>query len=276
MRWPPMSACPPHKTPSRPAPPPSRPGRGFCAAGTATRTPRPRTSCHHRSYPGGVRADSFPLRLRCPLPLRVWTSPKTVRTHYRPRYPVSPLAVRVPRWAYGSLPPLSHGGATLSRPEVRASRAPATCASPRPAHPGPSFGNARKLAGLRCDPVMRRPPIFVWPLAGQANSSPPQSACPSRSQKPAPPRPSTLCPHRPHTTRPRAAIPVEPLRRLIGLRCGRLATLAATLPSAHRRLSWAATHIQSRASRPCHSALLRSRPARGSPGCHASGPTGFE
>ena len=35
----------------------------------------------------------------------------------------------------------------------------------------PSYGNARKLAGLRCGPVMRWPPIFVWPLAGQANSS---------------------------------------------------------------------------------------------------------
>ena len=36
---------------------------------------------------------------------------------------------------------------------------------------GPSSGNARKLAGLRCGPVMRWPPMFVWPLAGQANSS---------------------------------------------------------------------------------------------------------
>ena len=36
---------------------------------------------------------------------------------------------------------------------------------------GPSFGNARKLAGLRCGPVMRWPPMLVWPLVGQANSS---------------------------------------------------------------------------------------------------------
>src|ERR1017187_5982703 len=36
---------------------------------------------------------------------------------------------------------------------------------------GPSFGNARKLAGLRCGPVMRWPPLLVWPLVGQANSS---------------------------------------------------------------------------------------------------------
>ena len=36
---------------------------------------------------------------------------------------------------------------------------------------GPSFGNARKLAGLRCGPVMRWPPMSVWPLVGQANSS---------------------------------------------------------------------------------------------------------
>src|ERR1035441_1932937 len=36
---------------------------------------------------------------------------------------------------------------------------------------GPSSGNARKLAGLRCGPVMRWPPMFVWPLVGQANSS---------------------------------------------------------------------------------------------------------
>ena len=42
----------------------------------------------------------------------------------------------------------------------------------------PSFGNARKLAGLRCGLVMRWPPVSVWPLAGQANSSflPPSSA----------------------------------------------------------------------------------------------------
>ena len=36
---------------------------------------------------------------------------------------------------------------------------------------GPGYGNARKLAGLRCGPVMRWPPMLVWPLAGQANSS---------------------------------------------------------------------------------------------------------
>jgi hypothetical protein len=36
---------------------------------------------------------------------------------------------------------------------------------------GPSFGNARKLAGLRCGPVMRWPPMLVWPLVGQTNSS---------------------------------------------------------------------------------------------------------
>ena len=36
---------------------------------------------------------------------------------------------------------------------------------------GPSSGNARKLAGLRCGPVMRWPPMLVWPLVGQANSS---------------------------------------------------------------------------------------------------------
>ena len=35
----------------------------------------------------------------------------------------------------------------------------------------PSYGNARKLAGLRCGLVMRRPPKSVWHLAGQANSS---------------------------------------------------------------------------------------------------------
>jgi len=36
---------------------------------------------------------------------------------------------------------------------------------------GPSSGNARKLAGLRCGPVMRWPPIFVWPLAGHPRPS---------------------------------------------------------------------------------------------------------
>ena len=36
---------------------------------------------------------------------------------------------------------------------------------------GPSSGNARRLAGLRCGPVMRWPPMLVWPLVGQANSS---------------------------------------------------------------------------------------------------------
>ena len=36
---------------------------------------------------------------------------------------------------------------------------------------GPGSGNARKFAGLRCGPVMRWPPMLVWPLVGQANSS---------------------------------------------------------------------------------------------------------
>jgi hypothetical protein len=66
---------------------------------------------------------------------------------------------------------------------------------------GPSFGNARKLAGLRCDPVMRRPPIFVWPLAGQANSSPPHSPLSLPVQKPETRAPAALdfMPPPPHT-----------------------------------------------------------------------------
>ncbi len=57
----------------------------------------------------------------------------------------------------------------------------------------PSYGNARRRAGLRCGLDMRWPPTRVWHLAGQANSSflPPSSACPSRSQSIATPRPTT-------------------------------------------------------------------------------------
>ena len=49
---------------------------------------------------------------------------------------------------------------------------------------GPSFGNARRLAGLRCGPVMRWPPKLVWPLVGQANSSLPPSLLSLPAQKP--------------------------------------------------------------------------------------------
>ena len=39
---------------------------------------------------------------------------------------------------------------------------------PRPAHHQASFGNARKLADLRCGLVMRWPPMSASPLAGSA------------------------------------------------------------------------------------------------------------
>jgi hypothetical protein len=57
----------------------------------------------------------------------------------------------------------------------------------------PSYGNARKLAGLRCGLVMRRPPTFVWHLAGQANSSllPSLLSLPVQKPETATPRPTT-------------------------------------------------------------------------------------
>ena len=57
----------------------------------------------------------------------------------------------------------------------------------------PSYGNARKLAGLRCGLVMRWPPMFVWHLAGQANSSllPSLLSLPVQKPETATPRPTT-------------------------------------------------------------------------------------
>ena len=64
---------------------------------------------------------------------------------------------------------------------------------------GPSSGNARKLAGLRCGPVMRWPPKLVWPLVGQANSSLLPFLLSLPAQKPEDRDPAT------HDTKPRAA-----------------------------------------------------------------------
>ena len=107
--------------------------------------------------------------------------------------PVSPATSRTPtappkRTQAAALPP-----ARAAKPPYRSTalhyvKTAETGDSPRQRITGPSSGNTRKLAGLRCGLVMRWPPKLVWPLAGQANSSflPPSSACPSRSQKPRP------------------------------------------------------------------------------------------
>ena len=61
--------------------------------------PPARAQCPLPTYPGGVRAASFCSGYGASTCAS--GPPQNCRTHYRPPVSVSPLAVRVPRWAYG-------------------------------------------------------------------------------------------------------------------------------------------------------------------------------
>jgi hypothetical protein len=118
--------------------------------------------------------------------------------------PVGPATSRTPtappkRTEAAALPP-----ARAAKPPYRSTALHFVKTAETGEYPGqritsPSYGNARKLAGLRCGLVMRRPPTFVWHLAGQANSSLLPSLLSLPVQKPEDRDPA------PHDRKPKAA-----------------------------------------------------------------------
>ena len=111
-------------------------GPGFCAVGTATRTPATRDKLPPPKYPGGVRADSSaPATMLVPARLGLR---RTTRTHTAPNIsltsgrPCSALGLTACPDA-----PKPRPGAPHYLPEVRISRAPAPLDFRPPTAPHP-------------------------------------------------------------------------------------------------------------------------------------------
>ena len=173
--------------------------------------------------------------------------------------PVGPATSRTPtappkRTEAAALPPARAAKPPYRSTALHCVKTAETGDSPGQRITSPSYGNARKLAGLRCGLVMRRPPKFVWHLAGQANSSllPFLLSLPEQKPKDRDPAPLDTKPIRCWTCTPRQ----ESGQLLLRLRCSFLRVWAyAELPALT-----AAPNVSLTSGRPCSALGLKACP----------------